>query len=235
MSFIIQNDSFVHQSLKDLAGTKVLLSFSCGKDSLASWLILREHGFDVVPFYLALVPDLEFVNHSLDYYERFFGTKIYRCLHPNFYARLKEDWYQPPTRVGTVEQFELPDFDYDDVTDGMRRTIGLPEAWCGVGTRKAESIMRAKRMKQDGLNHNRRVFTPIMDWRKDDVIACLRHYDCPLPIDYELFGRSFDGLYARYLVPIKKRFPRDYARIVSYFPMADVEFARLEIGEKHAF
>lgn len=213
----------------------MLLSFSCGKDSLATWLILRDRGFDVVPFYLELVPGLEFVEHSLRYYERFFGCRIHRVLHPNFYRSLNNLHWQPSHRIGVIDALELPLYDYDDVTDGMRRTIGHETAWCAIGTRKCESLMRAKRMKADGLNPKRRTCTPVMDWREPDVYDCLAHFGCPLPIDYQLFGRSFDGVYARYLVPIKERFPRDFERIVEYYPLVGVEFARLAIGERHAF
>ncbi len=233
MGIRIQNDTFDWDRLKELAGPTVLLSFSCGKDSLACWVALRERGFRVVPYYLELVPGLEFVEHSLRYYEQFFGERIHRCLHPNFYRRLHDDWYQPPHRVGTIEQLALPLFGYDDVADGVRRSVGLPKAWQAVGTRKAESVMRARRMKADGLNTTRRTFTPIMDWRKDDVLEAIRGAGALLPIDYELFGRSFDALYARYLVPIRARFPRDYARILEYFPLADVEIARYEMGVRH--
>lgn len=228
-------DTFDWGRLEALAGgRRVLLSFSCGKDSLASWLALLERGFEVVPYYLHLVPGLEFVEHSLRFYEKFFATRIYRCLHPNFYRRLHNDWYQPPGRVGVVENMRLPLFDYDDVADGVRETAGMPDAWQAVATRKSESIMRRHRMKADGLNRSRKTFTPIMDWRKDDVYRIMVRHKCPLPIDYQLFGRSFDGLYARYLAPIKERFPRDYRTILFYFPMADVELARYQMGVRHA-
>jgi len=230
----IHSNSFDWGRLRRVAGGRVLLSFSCGKDSLAAWLSLREHDFGVVPYYLELVPGLEFVEHSLRYYERYFGTHIYRCLHPNFYRRLHDDWYQPPGRVAAIEHLSLPLFDYDDVADGVRRTAGMPDAWQAVGTRKAESVMRARRMKSDGFTESRRTCTPVMDWRKDDVIGCLKRNACPLPIDYELFGRSFDGLYARYLIPIRRRFPRDYARILEFFPLADAEIARYRTGVAHA-
>ena len=42
----------------------------------------------------------------------------------------------------------------------------------------------------------------------------------PLPVDYEMFGRSFDGIDYRFISPIKERFPDDYARILEWFPMA---------------
>lgn len=62
-----------------------LISFSCGKDSLAAWLWLRERGIQLVPYYLYWVPGLSFVEEALAYYEEFFGTHIIRLPHPYFY------------------------------------------------------------------------------------------------------------------------------------------------------
>lgn len=55
---------------------EVALSFSCGKDSIVSWLYLRERGIKVHPYYFALCPDLPMVKTALEYYENFFDTKI---------------------------------------------------------------------------------------------------------------------------------------------------------------
>lgn len=57
-------------------GPTALLAFSRGKDSIAAWLTLRKYFDNVVPLFWYLVPDLEFELESLDYFERFFGTKI---------------------------------------------------------------------------------------------------------------------------------------------------------------
>ena len=46
------------------AGRPVLLSFSCGKDSIAAWITLEEHGFEVEPFYMAQIPGMAFVEAS---------------------------------------------------------------------------------------------------------------------------------------------------------------------------
>lgn len=66
------------ETIKEVAKrqNKSLLAFSCGKDAVAAWLAIREHFDEVVPYYLYLVPALDFVNESIDYYERYFGTKI---------------------------------------------------------------------------------------------------------------------------------------------------------------
>ena len=60
-------------------GPAVALSFSCGKDAVAAWLQLRARGFTrVVPFYMYLLPDLEFVERGIKYYEKVFETPILR-------------------------------------------------------------------------------------------------------------------------------------------------------------
>jgi len=43
-----------------------------------------------------------------------------------------------------------------------------------------------------------------------------------------LSGISVDGINAQYLVPIKRNFPRDYQRILDWFPLLDMELYRLE-------
>jgi hypothetical protein len=43
-----------------------------------------------------------------------------------------------------------------------------------------------------------------------------------------MFGRSFDGLDLRFLVPLKKHRPKDYAKVLEWFPLADLEVFRWE-------
>ena len=50
--------------LKD-EGRPVLLAFSCGKDSLATWCALRDAGVAVVPVYLWYLPRLSFVDEAI--------------------------------------------------------------------------------------------------------------------------------------------------------------------------
>jgi hypothetical protein len=53
-------------------------------------------------------------------------------------------------------------------------------------------------------------------------------HKCKLPIDYHLFGRSFDGMDYRFLKPIKDNFPKDFEKILEWFPLADLEIFRAE-------
>lgn len=215
-------------------GEDVLLSFSCGKDSLCAWLVLRAAGFRVYPFYMQLVPGLAFVERSLRYYEEFFETPILRVLHPNLYADIDIFRGQPPSRQDGIESLRLPIFSYADVEAGVRRTCGLGDStWVAVGLRYADSSMRRNRMPKDGINYAKRRFYPIAPFKKNDLIAALQQAKVKLPPDYLLFARSFDGLDYRFLSVIKERFPTDYALIREWFPLAEVELFRAEVARRH--
>ena len=73
-----------------------IVSFSGGKDSLATYLEVRDHFKHVVPFYLQGVPDLEFIEDNLRYYEKLMGRRIIRLPQPRFYEKLNDLIYQPP-------------------------------------------------------------------------------------------------------------------------------------------
>lgn len=208
----------------------VLLSFSCGKDSIASWLECRRHFRRIEPYYLYLVPDLEFVEISLKYYESFFSTRIARLPHPKLYAWIDGNFHQPPERAETnlAVGWEAPS--YDDMEEMFRTYRGLPrEAYTAIGVRASDSIQRRLGMRaHGGVNHQRAKFWPIANWSKQRLVDELVKAKVRLPIDYRLFGRSFDGLFAHYLEPIRAHFPRDYMRIQEFFPLIDVDRMRYE-------
>jgi len=212
---------------------KALLSFSLGKDSWAAWLGARDY-FDFTPYYLYLVPGLEFVDEYIAYAERKLGTKIVQLPHPAFYRWINNCTYQPPERLRTIWAVGWPAFDYDDMRAAVIEDCGLPDdVWTATGVRAADSPMRrASLIKNRGVNANRRYFYPVWDWNKERLLAELVANDIRLPVDYKVFGRSFDGLDLRFLIKIKEHFPRDYQRILDWFPLVDMEMARYEFAKR---
>lgn len=210
----------------------VLLSFSCGKDAICAWLALRPH-FRVIPYYLYLVPDLQFVERSLQYYEEFFATRIYRLPHASLYRMLNKFVFQAPERCQIIESCELPMLDYDDINALLCEDLHLTIAstFTASGVRAADSPTRHAAVKRFGaINWKRRTFWPIWDWKKPDLRKALTQSGAKLPVDYRIFGRSFDGLDYRFLMPIKQHFPEDYQKILEWFPLADLEIKRREYG-----
>lgn len=211
----------------------ILLAFSCGKDSIATWLACRD-SFRIVPYYMYLVPDLEFVEESVCYYERFFGCRIMRVPHPSLYRWVNEMVFQPPERCAVIERHAPEDFDYLNMQDTIRDALGLSDrCYTASGVRAVDSPLRMTALKKWGaISHVKKQFFPVWDWRKDRLIATIAGAGCKLPLDYELFGRSFDGLDYRFLKPIKDHLPRDYARILEWFPLAEAELKRREYAEQ---
>lgn len=220
-----------------------ILAFSTGKDSIAAWLQVRKYFKRVVPYYCYVVPHLEFVERSLEYYEHFFGQHIYRLPHRSLYRFLRYMVFQPPEHVTKIEALDLPGEEYDDDMIGeiIRNCAGLPEAaYVATGVRAADSPMRRLAIKTHGpINHNAKRFFPVYDWKKEDLLREIDAAGVKLPVDYQLFGRSFDGLDYRFLKPIKENFPKDYEKIISWYPLAELElFRRGErdglLGQKRA-
>lgn len=209
---------------------QVLLSFSCGKDSLAAWLAIRDEFDAVHAFYMYVVPGLEFVEESLAYYERFFGCRIGRYPNTSLYAMLNGLVFQPPQRIRVVDHVGLPRFSRDDVAAAFADDIGVPgSVYTAVGNRISDNLTRRMAYNRTGaVNARRRTFWPVFDWSAERMKCEFRRHGVKLPIDYRLFGRSFDGIGLRYLLPIKQNFPRDYARILEWFPLADLEVWRYE-------
>ena len=58
------------------------------------------------------------------------------------------------------------------------------------------------------------------------VADVIKRAGVELPVDYAWFGRSFDGIDARFLVPLKQHAPRDYQRVLEVFPLAELEVFR---------
>ena len=207
----------------------VMLAFSTGKDAICSWLALRDR-VEVRPFYAYLIPDLEFVEDSLAYYEKFFGTRIARVPHPSLYRWINEMVFVPPERCAIVEELALPTFEFADIYRGLREDWGLEDgALAATGVRAADSpVRRIHFSRTGGVNWRSRVAYPIWDWRSAKLGEEMKRAGVKLPVDYRIFGRSFDGMDYRFLKPIKENFPRDFERILEWFPLAEAEIYRGE-------
>lgn len=213
----------------------ILLSFSCGKDSVAAWLECRKHFPNIIPFYLWSVPDLEFVEDNLRYYENFFGARIHRLPHPRCYRMLRQNVFQPPINNIVTQCAQLPAFTYDQQEKWFREELGLPETvYVAAGVRSADSMTRRIAINRYGpINHAKKKFYPVWDWKKDRMLEEFVHSGVKLSCDYRVFGRSFDGINAQFLGPMKQHFPRDYERVLKLFPLAEVELKRWEFAARY--
>lgn len=217
--------------LADESFGSAILSFSGGKDSLGAWLAMRRAKFsNVVPIYLYRVPGLEFVEQALAFYEDYFETPIVRLPHPTMHRLFLNGGFQTPATMKEVEKADLPEIEYDDLFDATRIDFELgADCLAALGIRASDNPNRWSSIKQRGpVNRTRRTWYPIYDWSADRLREELVKAKLPLPVDYPLFGRSFDGLDARFMIPLRKHFPDDYERIRAYYPLIDAIIYRHE-------
>ena len=205
-----------------------LLAFS-GKDSLGCYIAIRDVFETLRIYHMYLIPGLEFVEESLDYYERIFGCHIERLPHPSLYRMLNNGVFQLPDRLPIIANQNLPSFSYDDLDRVMREQYDCMDAYCATGVRQNDSLQRRISIKTHGpINHKRKTYFPIFDWDKGRLLSEIKKSGIKLGQEYSFMRYSFDGIQARYLIPIKKERPRDYARILEWFPLAEMEVFRHE-------
>lgn len=209
-------------------GDTIFLAFSCGKDSIAAWLTLRDHFPKIIPFYKYRIPGLEFVEASLRYYEDFFGTRIVRLPHPALYRWLGNLCFQAPQNWPLCLAAQLPQFDDEDLPRELAKDRGLdPVPWTAIGTRAADNLQRRMAFLRTGpVNTTTRTFAPVWDLGRQEQLDLFRRHNIKLPASYRVFRRSFDGLNWQFLHAIKQHWPRDYARILEFFPLAELEILR---------
>jgi hypothetical protein len=224
------------RTLRAEIGPRVLFAFSCGKDSIAAWLQLRRFFDEVCPFYLEYVPGIPFMERSLAYYESFFGTKILRLPGCSFWGLMDSSAYQPPGGTRWLRAQLFPRRENPDTIDQFAAFhYGFPlaaEQWIAGGPRRGESMGRAIIMKRVGAFDRRpgwgQLFHCIYDWSDARVMEELNAAGVKLPVDYRLFGRSFEGLRGRFLLPIKQHLPESWAYLENIFPLLRLELVRYQ-------
>lgn len=174
----------VIKEIRDKTDT-ILLSFSCGKDSVGCYLGIKDKFPRIIPFFFYLVPGLSFAERSLTYYERIIGAKIIRVPHPSLYRMLNNCVFQTPERVRVIKRMDLQSFDYDDVENALRRDCDCPNAWVATGVRMSDSLQRRQAIRQYGsINNKRRHFFPIFDWTKERLMLEIKKSSIRLSEEY---------------------------------------------------
>lgn len=218
-------------------GRTVLVAFSGGKDAIATVLALRDAGIPAELAYLYYIPGrepgrtLDFIEAGLAGLEAAFGQRIHRYPNPSLYRWLNNLVFQPPERCAIIEAARFPAVTHDQMWELIRADLDLPaDTWVADGVRAADSIVRrASFVKHGVMKPKHHKVSPIADWLKAEVMGRIEAGGVELPVDYDWFGRSFDGIDYRFLAPIRDHAPADYQQILNWFPLADLELFRAEM------
>jgi hypothetical protein len=224
--------------LCDIYKGRALVSFSAGKDAVGCVLALRKAGFtDLHLYHMYIVPGLRIMEEGLAYYEALWDTRITRVQGRGIMTRLGFYAYQPFHRIPLIHRWEPTEPpSFDSISREVRRDLGWGKSVpTVVGIRMDDSIFRAASLKKSGVyQRTRNVLYPVFDWSRERLRQALIETQTRLLTDYRIFGRSFsgDGLDYRFLAPLRKHYPDDYARVLRLFPAIEAELLRYEFSFK---
>lgn len=218
---------------KEKYGEQVILAFSRGKDSIAAALAIRDK-LDIIPVHYDNPPYLDFITESLAYYEKalFNGRKIVRLPHPVAMNNLSTEFFlQNLAHAEVITSAQLDILDHDIMRDRIIEQEKLPKnIWSAVGVRATDSPMRRMVMEKHGpIRPKTKTLFPVWDWNKARLVEEIRKSGVSLPVDYLIWGRSFDGLDARFIIPMKKHLPNDFAKLKEWYPLIEVDIIRYEM------
>lgn len=200
----------------------VIVGFSGGKDSIVTLDLCCRYFSQVHVFFMYQIPGLSFQEASIRYIENRYNLEVMRIPHFELSNFL---------RYGV---FRKPDFDIGivkplDVYTWLR--LQTDTWWIAAGERINDSIVRRAMIKQSSSIDNKRGrFYPIAAFTKADVIGYIKHHKLKVSPESNLLGHSFRSLMPEDLAVIKKHYPEDFKKIISWFPFAEAATFRQEMA-----
>lgn len=198
----------------------VIVGFSGGKDSICTLDLCFKYFRRCVPFFMYLVPDLEFQEKMLRWYENRYNTEIIRIPHFECSNFLKYGSF-------TVADDSVDIVGINDTYAYLRELTGIH--WIAAGERAADSIVRNAMLKKSGsIDYKRGRFFPLIYWKKNDVLKYIKYRKLYLSKEQKEIGFSFRSLMGSELSVIKELYPEDYKKILRVFPFAEAGVVRYE-------
>ena len=198
----------------------VIVGFSGGKDSIVTLDLCFKYFKRVVPFFMYLVPNLEFQEQMLRRYEERYNTEIIRIPHFEVSNFLK---------YGSFTQFDT-NVDIVGINDTyayLRQETGIH--WIAAGERCADSIVRNAMIKKSGsIDYQRGRFYPLAYWKKQEVLQYIKYKKLYLSPEQKKLGFSFRSLAGNEVAVIKEMYPDDYEKILKVYPFIGAGVKRFE-------
>ena len=167
----------------------VIVGFSGGKDSIVTLDLCFKYFKNVRPYFMYLVPGLEFQEKMLNWYENKYDTEIIRMPHFEVSEFLK---YGSFTRF----DFDVPIVGINDTYEYLRQNTGIH--WIAAGERCADSIVRNAMIKKSGsIDYKRGRFYPLAYWSKKEVLHYIKYKKLYLSPEQRKLGFSFRSLAGR--------------------------------------
>ena len=227
MNEVLENDFLSKvDSLKDKTN---VLSFSTGADAVASYLHLRDHGIRPILVYHYFLPNLRMVANYISWFEKKFNEHIFQ-----FPSTLCSWWLsnailQYPVKArerfrNRIAQYGLDDHTKERFDKFLSDTLGGNVVF-HLGLKYTDGLHRYRHLIKNGVSYGNK-FYPTASFQVKDICNILEKHNCLLPIDYRLYGMSFESPRPWNINLIKEFCPETFKQICEVFPLVGAEGLR---------
>ena len=216
----IEND--FKQKVELLKNKTNVLHFSTGADSVAAFLRLRENGIEPILVYKYFIKDLPMVKNYIDYFEKKFNVHVYQFPSTLWAEHNDKVLYQLPLKArekhfNNLGKYYLDYYDKDYFDKALAQAIGGDVVF-HIGLRYTDGLHRYQHLMKHGVSFKNK-FYPIASFKVGDIHDILDRYECRLPIEYGLWGISFESPRSFNINLIKEHCPATFMAIQSQFPL----------------
>jgi phosphoadenosine phosphosulfate reductase len=195
----------------------VIVAFSTGRDSITMLdLMMKYYKGEMKFVYYYFVPNLEYKEKLLRYYEHKYGIEIIR----------KPSWSTLTYTLGKkIEQ--------GDVMRMTRHDLGI--SYIALGMRRCESLTRRGILSGiKDIDEKYKYYYPIIEFTEKQVAAYVKMNNLPTGSEYQEGFKHDLSVPDNYgLLYIKNNYPADYQKIIRTFPALEAGIKRIEFyGDK---
>ena len=212
---ITQHSSLVINTVKEKTD-RVILFYSCGKDSIAMLDMVAPLFNEVVCVYMYFVKGLNHIDRFINYSKsKYKNVTFLEVPHWNLSRALKIGFFCQPQK--NIRLLKLR-----DVIDRVRAKTGIN--WCFIGMKQADSLNRRLMLRtyeHEAINSKSQIAYPLSLWKKNEVISYIRFHKLPTPVEYS--KEAGNGLWfdLKVYLWMKENELNDLGKVLKAFPLSE--------------
>lgn len=214
MMNIQQHSSLVINTVREQAD-RVILFYSCGKDSIAMLDMVASHFKEVVCVYMYFVKNLNHIDRFISYSKtKYKNITFLEVPHWNLSRVLKIGLFCQPQK--NIKLLKLR-----DIIERVRAKTGID--WCFLGMKQSDSLNRRLMLRtyeQEAINFDSKIAYPLSLWKKKEVLSYIKFHNLPTPVEYS--KEAGNGLWfdLKVYLWMKENEPKDLEKVLRVFPLS---------------
>lgn len=227
------------EEISKRSGGICILAFSRGKDSIPAWVWLREFFHTIYVYHMAPAPKLEYVETSLQYYEKVFESPILRFIDGEVLENIKGKSLQFLSTYELIDSLNFPTgyYAHEEMARVVRDKYNCPNAWHAMAMLANDNMFRLLNLRkkspngelsiEGGFSRRPMTFYPTFDWTLAQNVEVLVNNNIHLPDDYLMSHRTISSIPGSNVIEaLVNNYPADFEKIQALFPLIKTDWAR---------